>query len=119
MRLIPSVIGEALRSLKNKPFTEMYPYERREPFDGFRGKPLFHNDRCISCGICERVCPAFAIEMVDLEGKKKPQFSLGRCVFCFQCAESCPTKAIESSKDYELADTSKDNLFVRPGEQEK
>ena len=115
MRSIPAVIGEALRSLKNKPFTLMYPFERKEPFDNFRGRMVFYLDRCISCGICERVCPAFAIEMIDLEEKKRPRFSLGRCVFCFQCAESCPTRAIEPSRDFELADTSKDRLFVNPG----
>ena len=118
MRSVPTMIVEALRSLKNKPFTVMYPFERRKEFENFRGKPVFYIDRCISCSICAKVCPSFAIEMIDLEGKKRPRFSLGSCIFCFQCAESCPTKAIESSKTFELADTSKDRLFINPGEKQ-
>lgn len=115
MRIVPPFITQTLRSLKRKPFTLMYPFERKEPFDGFRGRPIFHIDRCISCGLCAMVCPAFAIEMIDFEGKKRPLFNLGRCVYCFQCAESCPTNAIEASKIYELADIAQDRLFVRPG----
>ena len=106
--MIPTFVLEVLRSLMKRPCTRMYPFVKTEPPKGFRGKMIFHVDRCISCGVCEKVCPAFAIEMVELDEKRRPLFHLGRCIYCYQCVESCPTSAIEGSKIYELADTVRD-----------
>ncbi|HSQ49326.1 MAG TPA: 4Fe-4S dicluster domain-containing protein, partial [Candidatus Deferrimicrobiaceae bacterium] len=66
------------------------------------------------CGICKKVCPAKAIEMVDVDGEKRPQLELSKCIFCYQCAESCPKKAIKRSDIYELATTNKSTLCIKP-----
>jgi formate hydrogenlyase subunit 6/NADH:ubiquinone oxidoreductase subunit I len=82
--------------------------------DDFRGQPEFDFSSCIGCGICSRDCPANAIEMVIVDGKKRPQLNLSKCVFCYQCAESCPKKAIKTTCNYELATTEKSSLIKTP-----
>ena len=46
-------------------------------------------DRCIGCGICERVCPMANITLVD----GKPVFR-DRCAYCFACFHFCPQQAL-------------------------
>ena len=58
--------------------------------------------------------PAKAIEMVEVDGKKRPQLNLSKCVFCYQCAETCPKKAVKNSATYELATTDKSTLIKTP-----
>ncbi|MEM3440148.1 MAG: 4Fe-4S binding protein [Candidatus Bathyarchaeia archaeon] len=111
---LPKFISEALRAVARRPFTLMYPFERREPSEGFRGRQVFDLSKCINCGICAMDCPAFAIEMVDICGKRWPKLYLDRCVFCYQCAASCPKNVISSTRLYELAGTSREKLVIAP-----
>ena len=97
-----------------KPATTKYPFVKPTLPEDFRGQQVFDIKLCIACGLCSRDCPAKAIEMVDVEGKKRPQFMLDRCVFCYQCADSCPKGAIKSSVFYELATTDKSSLVMKP-----
>ena len=112
-RLSP-MLKEVVSQILRKPATRKYPEVKPEVPDGFRGKQIFNLGLCISCGLCAGDCPAKAIEMVDVEGKKAPLFHLDRCVFCYQCAESCPRNAIEPSGIFELAFADKDALVVEP-----
>jgi formate hydrogenlyase subunit 6/NADH:ubiquinone oxidoreductase subunit I len=61
-----------------------------------------------------RDCPAAAIEIVEVEGRKRPQIRFDKCIFCHQCVESCPRGAIKSSIFYELATTDKCALIQNP-----
>jgi ech hydrogenase subunit F len=97
-----------------KPATTKYPFVKPQLPDDFRGQQVFDIKLCISCGLCSRDCPAKAIEMVEVEGKRRPQFKLDQCIFCYQCAESCPRNAIKSSVFYELATTDKSSLVMKP-----
>lgn len=108
------ILKEVLSQIFRKPATRKYPKVRPEIPEGFRGKQIFDIDLCISCGLCARDCPSKAIEMVDVEGKKKPSFHLDLCIFCFQCAESCPRNAIKASGVFELASNNKYDLVVKP-----
>jgi formate hydrogenlyase subunit 6/NADH:ubiquinone oxidoreductase subunit I len=108
------MISKAFAHLFKKADTEKYPLAPRVPAKGFRGKQVFDINLCISCGLCSRDCPAKAIEMVEVAGKRHPMFYLDRCIFCYQCAESCPRKAISSTAIYELATTSKASLVLKP-----
>lgn len=47
------------------------------------------SDSCISCGICEKVCPAKNIELKD----GKPHFN-HQCQQCMACIQLCPKSAI-------------------------
>jgi formate hydrogenlyase subunit 6/NADH:ubiquinone oxidoreductase subunit I len=111
---VSPMLKEVISQIFRKPATQKYPEVKPKVPDGFRGRQIFDINLCISCGLCARDCPAKAIEMADVEGKKRPLFHLDLCIFCYQCAESCPRNAIKSSEVFELASTDKSNLVVKP-----
>lgn len=51
-------------------------------------KKVWVSDECISCGICEKICP---VNNFHIEDKAVPE---GRCTLCLRCENECPTKAI-------------------------
>lgn len=51
-------------------------------------------DKCVSCGLCEKLCPQNIIKMVD----GNPKWSKKRCLHCTSCINSCPKHAIEFGK---------------------
>ena len=67
------------------------------------------NNRCIGCGLCEKICPANCIRIeakLDKNSRKEVEqytINLGRCIFCGYCAEVCPELAIVHGSDYENA----------------
>jgi formate hydrogenlyase subunit 6/NADH:ubiquinone oxidoreductase subunit I len=113
--MLKEVVSQILRT----PATQKYPIVKPKVPEGLRGKQIFDINLCISCGLCASDCPAKAIEMVVVEGKKRPLFHLDRCVFCYQCAESCPRNAIKDSAFYELSSTDKHDLVIRPETDQK
>lgn len=96
---MPKLIPDVLKNLFSKPFTLKYPFEKREVPENFRGKPEIDREKCVTCGLCERICPPKAITLDDEE---KPVVNLGRCIYCAECADACPTEAIQRSNEYEL-----------------
>jgi Pyruvate/2-oxoacid:ferredoxin oxidoreductase delta subunit len=51
------------------------------------------DDKCNSCLICERICPAHNIHLLN----GKPSW-LHRCEQCFACPQWCPQEAIQLGK---------------------
>ena len=116
MKLFPTGILRSVtavtRHLFVKRMTAQYPDE--SPGLGFRtrARHIFHQDVCIGCTQCERVCPVIAIKM---ETHKDPlsrkvvtdrfALDLGICYYCGLCEEVCPTdpKAVHLGQDFELA----------------
>jgi ech hydrogenase subunit F len=88
MRFFP-MTRTILKNLFEGHATRLYPQAEREPFESVRGD--LHNDveKCIFCGICQRTCPSFCLEVRKQERLWVYQpFS---CVFCGLCVEKCPT----------------------------
>jgi NADH-quinone oxidoreductase subunit I len=109
--LVRSIAVSARHIFEHKQ-TVQYPDEAPAIGLRFRGRHIFHQDVCIGCTQCERVCPVIAIKM---ETHKDPTsrkvvtdrfaLDLGICYYCGLCEEVCPTdpKAIHLGPDFELA----------------
>jgi NAD-dependent dihydropyrimidine dehydrogenase PreA subunit/flavodoxin len=52
-------------------------------------------DTCIGCGLCEKKCPAHAIQLKD----KRPVWIKDKCIMCLGCLHRCPTYAIQYGKN--------------------
>jgi NADH-quinone oxidoreductase subunit I len=112
------------RQIFKPKFTFEYPDVKWKPPSSFRGRPvLVYNDetgveRCVACGLCARVCPALAIEVVAGETEldkerypKKFEINMLRCIFCGLCEEVCPEEAIVMSDEYELVFTNREEAI--------
>ena len=99
-------VKEALAQLFSKPSTIAFPAAPSPAKPGYRGRIVFHPDKCISCNMCERVCAGQAITHTSEpceEGERiTRQFYLGSCPFCSHCASFCTHGAIELSDDYHM-----------------
>lgn len=53
-------------------------------------------DKCISCRMCDEVCPRRpdVITFEDSKGKMVPKWDYSKCIRCFCCQELCPKGAI-------------------------
>lgn len=96
--------------------------------DGYRGAPYLVRDqdgatKCVSCQLCEFICPPKAIRIVPpgpdgtpadrANAEKMPEefeINMLRCIFCGLCQEVCPEEAIFLQKDYSLTGTTREEL---------
>ena len=79
--------------------------------------------KCVSCQLCEFVCPPKAIRIVPPgpsgapeagnveKAPKEFEINMLRCIFCGFCQEVCPEEAIFLLKDYSLTGTSREELI--------
>ncbi|PKN06196.1 MAG: 4Fe-4S ferredoxin, partial [Deltaproteobacteria bacterium HGW-Deltaproteobacteria-7] len=92
-------------------------YRKSLPYVARMDKSFLADEKCNSCGICEKICPARNIRIVS--GKPVWQH---RCEQCFACIQWCPEEAIQYGKNtitkkrYHHPDISlKDMLACAPG----
>lgn len=56
---------------------------------------------CISCGMCQGVCPLSCIDMIrNKQGQYIPQINRDICVNCGKCFSICPGKGINLQEIY-------------------
>ena len=108
---------------KRSIFTVYYPEEKVTLPPAYRGRPVLvmrrdGTEKCVGCGLCERMCPASAISIVTGERENAEDrypvsytIDMSRCVYCGYCEEVCPKEAVVMSSEYEgLADLNRSNM---------
>ena len=102
-----------------------YPDERPPLPKRYRGVPTLVKDpdgreKCVSCQLCEFVCPPRAIRITpgeisenaeDAHVEKAPQefeINMLRCIYCGLCEEVCPEEAIFLQNTYSVFGTTRE-----------
>ena len=134
---LPAIIGGLKVTLKHayntlilrKVVTMEYPEQKWTLPRDYRGAPYLVKDqegktKCVSCQLCEFVCPPKAIRITPpgefgkpadrANAEKMPQefeINMLRCIFCGFCQEVCPEEAIFLQKDYSLVALSRGEMI--------
>lgn len=107
----------SLREFFSKSVTVQYPIETMPLSPRYRSIHKLqrllesNNERCIGCGLCEKICTSNCIRIITGIGddgrKKIHQYTInfGRCIYCGLCAEVCPELAIVHGERIENAST--------------
>ena len=109
--------------------TMQFPEQRwdDELPDYYRGAPALVTDeqdreRCVSCQLCEFICPPKAINIMPGEltsedpwakvekAPKEFDIDMIRCIYCGMCEEVCPEQAIFLRKDYAMTGTTREEM---------
>ena len=100
-----------------------YPFEKGPISPRFRGEHALRRypngeERCISCKLCEAICPALAI---TIEGGPRGEdgsrrttrydIDMTKCIYCGLCQEACPVDAIVEGPNFEYATETREELF--------
>ena len=110
------LFATALKQLLHPPLTVRWPEERRDYGDRVRGFIVNDRSKCISCQLCEAVCPAKAIKFhLEADGRRYPGIDWGRCILCGYCVDACPTGSLKHVSNTEIVWTSLD-VYRKPGE---
>ena len=116
------------RHFFKKKVTMEYPEEKWTVPEGYRGAPYLVKDpdqrvKCVSCQLCEFVCPPKAIKITPPgtvgapeagnveKAPKEFKIDMLRCIFCGFCQEVCPEEAIFLMKDYSLTGESRQEMI--------
>jgi NADH-quinone oxidoreductase subunit I len=113
-------MGITLKHMFQPNVTMEYPEQRPAIPPGYRGVPTLVKDphgreKCVSCQLCEFVCPPKAIRITPGEipadaptahVEKAPQefeIDMLRCIYCGLCQEVCPEEAIWLQNQYSMS----------------
>lgn len=130
---LPQIVSGLRVTMKNMfkpPVTLEYPDERPDIPPGYRGVPTLVKDpngreKCVSCQLCEFVCPPKAIRIIPAEipedtdtahvEKAPEEFEINmlRCIYCGLCQEVCPEEAIFLQDIFSVTGTSREELVFK------
>ena len=119
-----------LKHLFRKAETLEYPEQRPSIPPHYRGVPTLVKDphgreKCVSCQLCEFVCPPKAIRITpgavpEGQGRdhveKAPQafdIDMLRCIYCGLCEEVCPEEAIFLQNQFSMSGLSRAEMVNR------
>ena len=123
LKITFQIMKEAL--FDNGMHTVQYPLEKLPISPRYRavhkllGLLESGTNRCIGCGLCEKICIANCIKMdtvIDEHSRKEVleySINLGRCIFCGYCAEVCPELAIVHGGRYENASEQRAHFVLK------
>jgi NADH-quinone oxidoreductase subunit I len=120
---IPQILSGMRVTLKHlfaPNVTLEYPEQRPAIPAGYRGVPTLVMDpngreKCVSCQLCEFVCPPKAIRIQPGEippdaptahverGPKSFDIDMLRCIYCGLCQEVCPEEAIFLQNQFSMS----------------
>lgn len=130
-------LSRTFKQMFEPDITLQYPEQRPVIADDYRGAPGLVKDqdgreKCVSCQLCEYICPPKAISIVPGEApvaeavpdgsgdaydyseiEKAPQefyIDMLRCIYCGYCEEICPEQAIFMTGEYELSAATRQEL---------
>ena len=124
---IMSGLATTFRRMLKPAETLEYPEQRPAIPPGYRGVPTLVKDpngreKCVSCQLCEFVCPPKAIRITPGEipvgtptehVEKAPQafdIDMLRCIYCGLCQEVCPEEAIFLQNQFSMTGYSREEM---------
>lgn len=123
---ILSGLGTTFKKMVKPKETLNYPEARPEIPPGYRGVPTLVADphgreKCVSCQLCEFVCPPKAIRIkpgevtdeANAHVEKAPEafdIDMLRCIYCGLCQEVCPEEAIWLQNVYSVSGYSREDM---------
>jgi NADH-quinone oxidoreductase subunit I len=134
---LPAIVGGLKVTTKHawgtlfqgKRVTMQYPEQKWTVPAGYRGAPYLvkdqdNNTKCVSCQLCEFVCPPKAIRITPPgdsglkadrpNAEKMPlefEINMLRCIYCGLCQEVCPEEAIFLQNDWSHLGASREELI--------
>jgi uncharacterized protein (DUF362 family) len=84
------ILGEKIESVK-RIFKIPEIHSDGEMFVKIRMPIYCDESKCRSCGVCEQICPAKVIKVLEI-----PDFDMNKCIQCFCCVEICPYNALRA-----------------------
>jgi NADH-quinone oxidoreductase subunit I len=117
-----------LRFIGKTKVTMQYPEQKWSLPPGYRGAPTLVKDdegreKCVSCQLCEFICPPRAITIIPGEIPYNAPYSkiekapkeffidMTRCIYCGLCEEVCPEEAIYLRQDYAITGLSREEMI--------
>lgn len=76
-----------------------YPFVKKEPYAGLKGKIVIDENSCILCGKCTKACPCDALQV----SRPNKTWSIDHfnCITCSSCIEACPKNCLSMDPEYE------------------
>ena len=77
---------------------ELSKYENPLTYAISNFKPKFDLETCKQCGVCVKICPLNALELIETKDGQKLNFNEEKCFGCGLCASNCPHDAVKLEK---------------------